>query len=202
MRSQSQKQAKPVKGSSLSAPTDVEASKEKLAELNDEFVKSLGNFSSVADFKTKLKENIKLEKETKIKEKRRVKIIEEIVQKATFDLPKILINAELDKMLDQLRGDISTSGFTFDDYLKHINKTEVELRSAWEKEAEKRARIQLVVNQISLRENITPDENDVQNELAYIVEKYKGADQERARAYVEHILTNEKVFQFLEKQGE
>lgn len=173
-----------------------------LPKVDDEFVKSLGNFSSAEDFKTKLKENIKLEKEAKAREKRRVKIIEGIVQKTTIDLPRVLIETELDKMLNQLRSDISTSDFTFDDYLKHIRKTEANLRGAWEKEAEKRAKIRLIVNQISLRENITPDENDIQNELAYILEKHKGADQERTREYVEHVLTNEKVFQFLEKQGE
>src|SRR3990167_6001519 len=44
----------------------------ELPELNDEFVKSLGPFKDVEDFKTKLKENIKLEKENRARERIRL----------------------------------------------------------------------------------------------------------------------------------
>ena len=32
------------------------------------------------------------------------------------------------------------------------------------------------------------------------MKKYEGADSDRAREYVEHVLTNGKVFEFLESQ--
>ena len=37
-------------------------------------------------------------------------------------------------------------------------------------------------------------------EVVAILEQYKDADPERARMYAENILTNEKIFQFLESQ--
>ena len=62
----------------------------ELPEFNDEFVKALGPFENVADFKTKLKDNIKLEKENQLKEKTRLKIVEKIIDETKVDMPEIL----------------------------------------------------------------------------------------------------------------
>ena len=48
------------------------------------------------------------------------------------------------------------------------------------------------------REDRTVKE-DVEAEVDHIVEHYADADRERATVYAETILTNEKVFKFLEK---
>lgn len=173
---------------------------ENLPKLDDEFVKTLGDFKDVSDFKAKLKENMKLEKEIKIRDKQRIKIIDAIIEKSTIDLPQLLVDIELDKMIHQLQSDLSASGFKFEDYLKKINKSEADIRSGWKKDAEKRARFQLAVNKISIEENIKADEQDINAEVDRLMETYKGADPQRARALVEHKLVNEKVFQFLEKQ--
>jgi len=175
--------------------------KEELPELDDEFVKTLGDFKDVSDFKVKLKENMKLEKEVKVRDKQRIKIIDAIIEKSTIDLPQLLVDIELDKMIHQLQNDLTTSGFTFEDYLKKINKTETDIRAGWKEDAEKRAKFQLAVNKISIEENIKADEQDIEEELTRIMKQYKGADPQRARALVEHTLVNEKVFRFLENQG-
>lgn len=173
---------------------------EKLPELDDEFVKKLGDFKNLADFKEKLKENIKTEKEIKARDKHRLKIMEAVVEKSKIEPPQILVDLELDKMLHKLRGDVETSGVKFDDYLKHLKKTEEDLRETWKADAEKRVKFQLVLNKIAQDEEIKIDPKDVEEETEKVLATYKGADPERARAMVEHTLTNEKVLQFLENQ--
>src|SRR3989338_6016456 len=68
----------------------------ELPPFNDEFVQALGQFKNVEDFKIKLKENIKLEKENQQKEKTRLKIIEKIIEESALDVPEILIEVELE----------------------------------------------------------------------------------------------------------
>jgi trigger factor len=172
----------------------------ELPELNDEFVKALGPFEDVEDFKTKLKENIKLEKENKLKEKTRLKIIEKIIDESKMDLPEILINVELDKILYRMESDIAQMGLKFEDYLKHLNKTTEDLRKEFRTDAEKKAKFALVLNEIGKKENIKADPEQVANEVAMILEHYKEADPERAQMHAENVLTNEKIFQFLENQ--
>ena len=171
---------------------------ENLPVFDDNFVKELGNFSNVSDFKNKLRENIKFEKEMKEKEKTRLNIVEKIIKEMEGEIPKLLVDLELGKMMARVKNDVEAMGFKFEDYLKHLNKTEEEVKKNMEKDAEKQAKLQLAVNQISINENIKPNESDIENEVALILKQYKDANSERVRAYVENVLTNEKVFQFLE----
>jgi trigger factor len=169
-------------------------------EFNDEFVQALGPFKDVEDFKNKLKENIKLEKENQVREKTRLKIIEKIIDDSTMEMPEILVEVELDKILYRMESDITQMGLKFEDYLKHLNKTTEDLRKEFRMDAEKKAKLALILNEIAKTEKIVAEEADVAKEVAAILEHYKDADPERARMHAENVLTNEKIFQFLETQ--
>ncbi len=177
---------------------EKEGVKDELPEFNDEFVKGLGPFTDVEDFKNKLKENIKIEKENTRKEKTRLKIIEEIIDKAELEVPEILINLELDKILYKMESDITQMGLKFEDYLKHLSKTKENLRGEFKKDGEKKAKLALILNEIAKVEKIIADEEAVAKEVANILEHYKDADPTRARMHAENVLTNEKIFSFLE----
>ena len=172
----------------------------ELPEFNNEFVKSLGPFQDIADFKTKLKENIKLEKENSQREKMRMKIIEKIMEESVFDVPEILIEVELDKILHRMESDITAMGLKFEDYLKHLSKTKEDLRKEFRNDGEKKAKLGLILNEIAKVEGKTAPPEQVAKEVAQILEHYKDADPERARMHAENVLTNEKIFQFLESQ--
>jgi len=180
--------------------TKEETKEADLPEFNDEFVQAMGPFENVADFKEKLKENIKLEKTNQAREKKRLKIVEKIIADAKIDVPDILINAEVEKILYRMESDITAMGLKFDDYLKHLQKNRGDLEKEFHSDGEKKAKLGLILNKIAKLENIVADIEEVEKEVAHIVEHYKDADPERARIYAENILTNEKIFQFLEEQ--
>ena len=189
-----------VNNDSLSLGEGQGEAKEELPELNDEFARSLGPFQDVADFKAKLKENIKLEKEIGRKEKTRLEIAEKIINETKIDLPEILIDAEVQKILYQMESDIARMGLKFEEYLKHINKNIEDLKKEFQKDGEKKAKLALILNRIAAEEKITAPAEEVAQEVAHILEHYKDADPERARMHAENVLTNEKIFQFLESQ--
>ncbi len=174
--------------------------KEELPEFNDDFVQALGPFENVEDFKEKLKINIKLEKENQLKEKTRLKIIETIIDETEADLPEILVEIELDKILYRMESDITQMGLKFEDYLKHLNKTIEDLRKEFRNDAEKKAKLGLVLSEIAKVEKITASEEEVEKEVTHLLEHYQDADPERAKIHAENVLTNEKVFTFLEAQ--
>lgn len=173
---------------------------EQLPEFNDEFVQALGPFKDVVDFKDKLKVNIKLEKENAQKEKTRLKIIDKIIEESKLEVPEILINIEVDKILYRMQSDITQMGLKFEDYLKHLNKTTEDLRKEFRDDGEKKAKFSLLLNEIAKAEKIIADPKQVEKEVSAILEMYKDADPERAQIHAENVLTNEKIFQFLESQ--
>lgn len=106
----------------------------------------------------------------------------------------------MEKMLAQFKDDIAKSGITYEDYLKHIKKTEADIKAEWKDTAVKRAKSQVILNTIAKDEGIAPKEEEVKKEMENILASYKDADRFRVRMYVETFLTNELVFQFLENQ--
>jgi FKBP-type peptidyl-prolyl cis-trans isomerase (trigger factor) len=171
-----------------------------MPEFNDEFVKTLGAFESVEDFKTKARENMKKEKEHKNIEKKRGGLLEKLVSETEIKLPQVIIDDELNRMFNQFESDITGMGLKVEDYLKHIKKTPEDLRKDWLPDAEKRAKLNLILGKIAKEENITADKDAVEVEVKNLIERFKDVDPIRIQAYVEHSLTIEKVIQFLEAQ--
>ena len=179
---------------------DETVSEENLPVLDDEFVKSLGMFENVEDFKTKVRENIKLEKEHTEHEKNRLAIMEAIMADTTAEIPELLIDAELDKMLFRMKSDITNMGLQFEDYLKHMGKEESVMRTEFHDDAKKRVMMELILDTIGTKENIEPDAEKVEKDVTALMNMYKEADPARTRAYVEHMTRTEQVFAFLENQ--
>lgn len=189
-----------TEGEETITENEKETAEEPLPELTDEFVKTLGAFENVEDFKIKLKENMRIEREASAREKQRVRIIEKILEETKMEVPEFLISLELDKMLHRMKADIENMGLSFDDYMKHLGKSEEALRKEFETDAEKRVKVELILQEISFKEHIHAKEEEVQKEVEKILEFYKGADPDRTKAYVEMMLINEEVFKFLEGQ--
>lgn len=193
--------AKSNQPASESTPTS-EVPPEQLPELNDTFAQSLGSFTDLADLKTKLKENIKMEKEQKAKEKRRGSIIDALLEKTSVAVPTIFVESELEKIMNQLREDISRFGLSFEDYLKRMEKTEQQVRDDFRDQATKRAKLQLTLNKLAEEEKIEADKDAVEKEFGHAMEHFPDARPELVRVHIETVLRNEKVFEMLESKEE
>lgn len=198
--------AKHMRRSAAAKEKGVEAAKaltdEELPVLTDELAKTLGQFENVEDLKKKTRAYLEGEKRQKAREKKRVEISEEIIKNSSLDIPGVFIESELQKMLAQFRQDVTRLGMKAEDYLKEAKKTEEDLKKEWREEAEKRAKLQLILNEIAEKESLTPDPKDVEHEVSHILKEFKDADRERVVIYAESVLRNEKVFRFLEAHKE
>jgi len=173
-----------------------------LPELTDEFVKTLGQpgqFETVADFKAKIKEHLEIEKAREVESAHRAKITDKIVEESKMELPKVLIDAEIGQMFAQMEEDLKRAQLNMDDYLKHMKKTKEELIAEWTPAAEKRAKLQLVLNEIAKKDDIKADPSLVDAQVDQLLEQYKDADKARVKTYVESVLQNEAVMKKLEE---
>lgn len=170
-----------------------------LPEFNDGFVKSLGNFKDVPDFKEKVKIMLAEEKKEKEKDKKRIAISDKLIETSSVDLPEILVESELRRIESQFSDDIARMGVKLEDYLKHAKKSLEDLKKEWRPHAEKKAKLQLILNKIAEVEKLKVSPEEIEAEVKHIVEHYKDADKEKASVYAETVLMNEKVFRFLEE---
>ncbi len=173
----------------------------ELPEMNDEFVKTLGEFKDVADFKEKLVENIRLQKEREGQAKSRETMMEELIAGSSFDVPELLVQSELEKMVAQMKDDVMRMGLEYTEYLKHMGKTEEELATEWKPDAKKRAQSELILKEIAAQEELKPDEQKVNQQVEMLKEQYgQEVPEANLRLYVESIFLNEAVLSWLEEQ--
>lgn len=182
-------------------PADREEKDAPVPELTDEYVKTLGKpgqFENVDDFKAKLRVHLEIEKKQQNAAKHRANITDTIINKTEMSLPQVLIDSEIGQMFAQMQEDLERSDLKMEDYLKHIKKTEEELKKEWTPSAEKRAKLQLILNEIAKKEEIMPDKDAVETQSKELMEKFKDADEHRVKLYVASVLLNEEVMKSLE----
>lgn len=177
----------------------IDQDKLELPELNEEFVKSLGDFKDVDEFKKKLKENMLQEKEMKEAQRRRLEIMEKIITEAKIDLPDVLVDQELDQMMHKFQHDIENMKMNFEEYLTALKKTEDDLRKEWKPDAEKRTKMNLLLPKIADAEKLKPKDDEIKKEVEHLKEHHKDISDAHATMYVANVLTNEEVFKFLEE---
>ena len=172
-----------------------------LPEIDDAYVATLGAFKTVAELRDKLRENITKDKEREAKDKKRVAIMEAIADDTKIELPDVIVEQELNRMQDEFAADVSRMGLDFDGYLSAVKKDKEELRKEWRPDAEKRAKIQIIVGKIADEEKIEPNKEKLEQETSMLTARYPDTDKERIHSYVHMLLTNDAVFEFLENQA-
>lgn len=176
------------------------AAGKKDVAVTDATVKEFGGFQTVADFRAKVKEGLAARKEEHAKEKRRAELLDALVRESLGDIPDLLVENELARMEHELRGQIENLGGSFDAYLKEVKKDAAALKKEWKNDAERRARIQLMLFQIAREEKLAAPQESIEAEAKHLLEHHKDADPQSARSFVETFLTNQKVIEFLENQ--
>lgn len=170
---------------------------ETLPEINEEFLKSVGDFKTLEDLKKRIEENINNEKKWRAEEKRRAQIFEKLISETKTEIPNSLVENELSKIEERIKADLAQMGVSFEDYLKHMKKTLSEWKESEKEDAKKQVILQLALHAISKKENIKVSEMTVNNEVAHLMAHYKDLDEERARAYTEEKMTNSLVAEYL-----
>ncbi|KKT32880.1 MAG: Trigger factor [Candidatus Moranbacteria bacterium GW2011_GWF2_44_10] len=175
-------------------------------KMNDDFAKSLGKFENLESLKKSVFEGMEIEQRKKNKEKRRQEIIEKIISDYKTEIPEILLENEIDKMMAEFEQNIAGMGMKVDDYFVNIKKTRSEVRNSWKESAEKRVKSALALREIAKLENLSPESAEIEEEMNKTLAYFKGqrdmernVDMERLYDYVKGTLTNQKVFEFLEK---
>lgn len=186
----------------MTPPAEEGGEAQKAPELNDEFAQKVGGFKDLNDLKGKMKEQMIQEKKYKEQEKERLTLAEAVIEKSKLEVPSIFIEGELDQMVASFTDRVKRAGLELDGYLKQVGKTMEDLRKEWRTDAEKRAKLQLVFNEIADKEGIRPDSERLNMEVAHVKEHYPDANEDSVRVFVSTQMINEKVFELLEgKEG-
>ena len=151
----------------------VEVKEKELPELNKDFVKTVGNYKTLNDFKKDIKD--KLEKQVEMDNKNNYdrKLLEKVVDVCEVKVPKVLIERELEYMMKSLEDDLKSKDLSLQDYYKNIKTDEEKVKKEYGIVAKKRIKQELVLDKISQAEKIKVTDKEVKDKIKTIAKEMK-----------------------------
>lgn len=176
-----------------------------LPEINEEFLKTLGSFKTEDDFRKQIEDNIKHEQEHKESHRVEIELYDKLVETCKFEeIPEILLNNEIEKMVMELQDSLTQKGMKLEDYLGQIGKKQSDLKVDFAPDAHKRVKIAVMNKQIAKIEKIEISDEELNKEIEKLKELYgknedfmKSVDDPRYQHYVKNSLVNQKVVKYL-----
>ncbi|HER23851.1 MAG TPA: trigger factor [Candidatus Atribacteria bacterium] len=200
---------KKIAGKEITYKVKINEIKEReLPELNLEFVKTVGKYESIDDFKKDIKEKLKKQIEMLNKNTYESKLLEKVTDSSEVTVPKILIEREVEYMMKSLENDLKSKKLSLQDYYKSIKADEEKVKKEYEIVAEKRIKQELVLDKIRQVENIQVSEKEVKEKIEAIAKEMK-QDPLKVEATLkknnnldslEDSISREKIIDFLNKK--
>ena len=182
--------------------------KEKvLPELTDEFVKEFSEeaASTVAEYKEKLRGEIRVQKEEAAAKAYSDKVISTAVENAKLTVPTKLIDQEVNSMFEQFAGNLSRQGLSFELYEQFTGKGADELKVEMRADAENKIKTSFVLGEIAEVEKVEVTDADIDAEVKELATMYNMTEEGvRTRISVEDLrgeLVIQKTVEFLKENN-
>lgn len=151
-----------------------------IPELDADFFADLGmdGISSKKDLEKQLEDNILARKQSTVENKYVDDLLEEVAKEVEVDIPEVMTNEEINRMIGQYEENLKMQGITLEQFYQFTNSNEAALRTQMTEEAKKRVTFRLVLEQIAKEEKIVIKEEEALEEAAKLAEKYQMAQDE------------------------
>ena len=143
----------------------------KLPELNDEFAKDAageqGGFSTLAEMRKKILENLEAAREEHQETQARDKILELLVKSHDFPVPEALVEHQMDVRLERTVRSLAAQGVD----PRAVNVDWVALRKRQHDRAVDDVKAELLIDRIAAAEKIDTTEEELEKQIAAIAER-------------------------------
>ena len=144
-----------------------------LPELNDEFVQDTTEFESLKDYKKDIKSKLTAMKKDEADKKMKESVLEALIEKVEVNIPKPMIELEIDHKINEFRNGIGAQGLTLDSYLNYMGQSLENMREAYRIICEKQVKGRLALEAVAEAEKIKVSEKEIDAELTRIAEAYR-----------------------------
>ncbi len=166
--------AEELKGKDATFKVTIHAIKKKeLPVLDDEFAKDVSEFDTLDALKADIKDKLTKSGENRALRETEDKILEAIANATEIDIPRPMIETQIDKMLDDIRYRLSSQGLTLEQYVEYTGMKLSDLRAQYEENATRAVKGNLILEKIAKVEEIKATEEEIEAELQKMADAYK-----------------------------
>lgn len=194
-------------GQVMTYTVNVQSLKKKtVPELNDDFAKELGEFATLDELKTRIRENMEAEKKHDYQHKEKERLIDELVAANDFPVPQALIDRQIETRLERGFRALAQQGMRAED-MRKLNFER--LRTAQTPAAVREVKASLLLDKIAEIEKIDVSEDDLNKELVAAAQQYQQPvevirerlSKDGTLERIKDRLRNEKALDFLFQQS-
>lgn len=202
---------KELAGRTVKLKVTLNTVKEKqLPQIDDELAQDISDkYENLEDLKKDITSRLEEYARQKVREHNISQILEKVVEKATIPLPLSMVENELE---NQWRGFVDRVGGDEKPLLQQLEsegKSKEQILEEWKPAAEKKLKLQLVVNEMVKQEDIKVEENEVEERVQREAENQNLSLEEAKEAmkrnnyleYLKYDMKNEKLYDLLLDKG-
>ena len=142
-------------------------------EQDDEFAKDVSEFDTLDELKADIRAKAQEAAEKQAASAFEQAAVEKAAEATTVEMPKALIEAELDTQMERFAYQLQMSGYSMDQYAKMMGGDVTTMRNAFRPAAEKQAKINVTLEKIVETEGLTVTDEEMETEFAALAEQYQ-----------------------------
>ena len=142
-------------------------------EQDDEFAKDVSEFDTLDELKADIRAKALESAEKQAASAFEQAAVEKAAEATTVEMPKALIESELDTQMERFAYQLQMSGYSMDQYAQMMGGDVNTMRSAFRPQAEKQAKISVTLEKIVEVEGLTVSDEEIEAEFASLAEQYQ-----------------------------
>ncbi len=142
-------------------------------EQDDEFAKDVSEFNSLEELKADIRAKALAEEEKQIQNEFENAAVEKAAESTTVDMPKALVERELDTQMERFAYQLQMSGYSMEQYAKMMGGDVNTMRNAFRPTAEKQAKISVTLEKIVEEEGIIVTDEEIDAEINVLAAQYE-----------------------------
>ncbi|QWC21877.1 trigger factor [Bacillus haikouensis] len=145
----------------------------ELPALDDEFAKDADEeVETLAELKEKIEKRLQESKKNEAETAVREALVEKASENAEVEIPEVMVNSEVDRMMQEFGQRLQMQGMNLDLYFQFSGQTEEDLRAQMTEDAGKRVRTNLTLEAIAAAENLEVSDEEAEEEVNKMAEQY------------------------------
>lgn len=144
----------------------------ELPELNDDFASEVSEFDTLDEYKTDVRTRLEKAAEDKTKAETENAIIDKVCEASEIDIPDAMIEAQIDRMVNDFTQRLAYQGLNLDMYMQYTGATKESFREGFREQASKQVRVSLVLEEVAKQEGITANQEEIDDKLVDMGKQY------------------------------
>lgn len=196
-----------LRGQTFSYKVKINSIKQKsVPELNDDFAKEVGEFSTVDEVRKRIREGMENERKQTAEREAKDKLLADLIRRNEFEVPDALVEHQVDLRLDRGLRALAAQGMS----AEHMKKMDLgRLRAGQRDQAVQEVKGALLLEKIAEHEKIEVGDDEINNEIEALAKQTNQTpDAIRARLTrdgaldrIRDRIRNEKALDFLYRQS-